>query len=122
MHVCMSTHTHSHVPTNFFFCWYSFNTSYKDPSSDEDDMDVLKPPTHDLGRTCVSTDPRRVGQLVGNENLILTKEEIRKLLEIQSKLEDQQVWITTAQAGFPTMSEEDEIHTTQDLQLGRPTA
>jgi hypothetical protein len=60
--------------------------------------------------------------LVGNENLILTKEEIRKLLEIQSKLEDQQVWITTAQAGFPTMSEEDEIHTTQDLQLGRPTA
>ena len=59
----------------------SFNTSYKDPSSDEDDMDVLKPPTHDLGRTCVSTDPRRVGQVVGNENLILTKEEIRKLLE-----------------------------------------
>ena len=60
--------------------------------------------------------------MVGGENLILTKEEIRKLLEIQSKLEDQQVWITTAQAGFPTTPVEDEIHTTQDLQLGRPTA
>jgi hypothetical protein len=99
----------------------SFNTSYKDPSSEEDDMDVWKPPTHDLGLTCVSTDPRRTGQLVGGENLILTKEEIRKLLEIQSKLEDQQVWMTTTQAGFPTIPVEDEIHTTQDLQLGRPT-
>jgi hypothetical protein len=30
--------------------------------------------------------------------------------------------MTTAQAGFPTIPSEDEIHTTQDLQLGRPTA
>ena len=60
----------------------SFNTSYKDPNSDEDDMDVLKPPTHDQGLTWVSTDPRRVGQLVGGENLILTKDELRKLLPV----------------------------------------
>ena len=60
-----------------------------DKNFHEDDMDVLKPPSHDLGITCVSTDPRRSGQLVGVENLILTKEEIRNLLEIQSKSDDQ---------------------------------
>ena len=44
------------------------------------------------------------------------------LLEIQRELEEQQVWLTTAQAGFPTTPVEDEVSSVRDLQLGRRTA
>jgi hypothetical protein len=60
-------------------------------------------PINALGYIYVSTDSRRAGQTVGGENFMLTKEDLRKLLEIQRQLEDQQVWLTTVQVGFPTV-------------------
>ena len=52
------------------------------------------------GHLCVSTDPRRVGG-PGGEPTIINIEELRALLITQQSLEDQTVWLTTAQAGFP---------------------
>ena len=37
-------------------------------------------------------------------------------------MEDQRIWMTTAQMGFPTTSLEDEVSEPRDLQLGKPTA
>jgi hypothetical protein len=52
------------------------------------------------GHLYVSTDPRRVGG-PGGEPTIINIEELRALLITQQSLEDETVWLTTAQAGFP---------------------
>jgi hypothetical protein len=49
--------------------------------------------------TCVSEEPRRSGLTEGGENLIITAEELRRLLQAQCKEEDQVVWMTTSQTG-----------------------
>ncbi len=51
------------------------------------------------GHLCVLTDPRRVGGPDG-EPTIINIEELRSLMITQQSLEDQTVWLTTAQAGF----------------------
>jgi hypothetical protein len=74
------------------------------------------------GYLCVSADPRRSGQTEGVENFIITTEELRQILKAQCEEEDQTVWMTTAQAGFPTTAAEDELENDRDRQLGKPTA
>ncbi len=54
------------------------------------------------GYLCVSADPRRSGSAEGEENFIITAKEQRMSLQAQCEEEDQAVWMTTAQAGFPT--------------------
>ncbi len=71
---------------------------------------------------CVSADPRRSGSAEGGENFIITAEELRLSLQVQCKEEDQTVWLTTAQTGFPTTVTEGELDNILDRQLGRPTA
>ena len=74
------------------------------------------------GYLCVSADPRRSGQTEGGENFIITAEELRQILKAQCKEEDQTVWMTTAQTGFPTTATEGELDNDLDRQLGKPTA
>ena len=70
------------------------------------DEDVCMDPDDELdqeiqqGCLCVSTDPRRVGGPDG-EPTIINIEELRSLLITQQSLEDQTVWLTTVQVGFP---------------------
>ena len=84
-------------------------------------MTDSKLPPKTVGFLCVSADPRRAGQTEGGESFILTLAELKTLLEIQGNMEDQQIWLTTAQAGFPTTPAEDEVSNPRDLQLGRST-
>ena len=72
-------------------------------------MPDSKLPPETRGYLCVSADPRRAGKTVGGETFILTMTDLRMLLEIQEEVEDQQVWLTTAQVGFPTTPMEDEV-------------
>ncbi len=58
----------------------------------------------------------------GGENLIITAEELRLILKAQCEEEDQTVWMTTAQAGFPTTAAKGELDNDLDRQLGKPTA
>jgi hypothetical protein len=74
------------------------------------------------GYLCVSADPKRSGQTEGGENFIITAEELRLILKAQCKEEDQTVWMTTAQEGFPTTAAEGELDNDLDRQLGKPTA
>jgi hypothetical protein len=74
------------------------------------------------GYLCVSADPRRSGQTEGGENFIITTEELRQILKAQCEAEDQTVWMSTAQAGFPTTAAEGELENDMDRQLGKPTA
>jgi hypothetical protein len=74
------------------------------------------------GYLCVSVDPRKSGQTEGGENFIITAEELRLILKAQCEEEDQTVWMTTAQAGFPTTAAEGELDNDLDRQLGKPTA
>jgi hypothetical protein len=74
------------------------------------------------GYLCVSADPRRSGQTEGGENFIITAEELRLILKAQCGEEDQSVWMTTAQTGFPTAAAEGELDNDLDRQLGKPTA
>jgi hypothetical protein len=44
------------------------------------------------------------------------------LLQDQCQAEDQRIWLTTDRAlGFPTVPDEGELESIQDIQLGRPT-
>jgi hypothetical protein len=70
----------------------------------------------------VSADPRKSGQTEGGENFIITAEELRLILKAQCEEEDQTVWMTTAQAGFPTTAAEGELDNDLDRRLGKPTA
>ncbi len=94
--------------------------NYHLPSSDDEDMTDSKLPPKTKGFLCVSADPRRAGQTAAGESFILSIAELKTLLEIQGNMEDQQIWLTTTQTGFPTA--EDEVSNPQDLQLGRATA
>ena len=70
-----------------------------DMDSDDDLEQVFQ-----QGYLCVSADPRRVGGLEGEPTVINLKE-LRTLLCTQQTREDQTVWLTTAQAGFPVVAD-----------------
>ena len=71
------------------------------------------------GYLCVSEDPRRVGG-PGGEPTIINLKELRTLLRKQQTREDQTVWLTTTQAGFPVVADAQEIQTDRDRFLGNP--
>jgi hypothetical protein len=73
------------------------------------------------GYLCVSADPRRVGG-PGGEPTIINLMELRTLLRTQQTREDQTVWLTTAQTGFPVVADAQEIKTDRDRLLGNPVA
>ena len=73
------------------------------------------------GYLCVSADTRRVGG-PGGEPTIINLKEVRTLLRTQQTLEDQTVWLTTAQAGFPVETDTQEVQTDRDRFLGNPVA
>ncbi len=52
--------------------------------------------------------------------MIISKE-LRMSLQAQCEVEDQTVWMTTAQAGFQTTSAEGELDNDLDRQRGKPT-
>ena len=79
---------------------YNFSDEEEELSDTDDEIQ---------GYLCVSADPRRSGSAEGGENFILTAEELRLSLQEQCQAEDQTVWLTTAQAGFPTMTTEGEL-------------
>ena len=81
-----------------------------------DDEEEVKEKTQ--GYLCVSADPRRSGQTEGGENFIITTEELRLILKAQCEEENQTVWMTTAQAGFPTTATEGELNNDLDRQRG----
>ncbi len=54
-------------------------------------------------------------------NFIITSKELRLSLQAQRTVEDQTVWMTTAQADFPTTATEGELDNDLDRQLGKPT-
>ena len=65
--------------------------TYHLPSSDEDEMTDSKLFPKSIGFLCVSEDPRRTGKTVGGETFILTRTELKILLEMQRDMEDQQI-------------------------------
>ena len=73
------------------------------------------------GHLFVSTDPRRVAGPDG-EPSIINIEELRALLLTQQSLEDQTVWMTTAQAGFPVTTDTTKFQNDRDRHLGKPVA
>ena len=84
-------------------------------------VDKLKHTTSTLGYLCVSAYPRRVGG-PGGEPTIINLQELRTLLLTQQSLEDQTVWLTTAQAGFPVTEDSQEVQADRDRFLGKPVA
>ncbi len=74
------------------------------------------------GYLCVSADPRRSGSDEGGENFIITTKELRMSLQARCEEEDQTVWMTTAQAGFPMTITEGELDNDPDRQRGKLTA
>ncbi len=84
-------------------------------ASDNDSGDMQ------IGYLCISTDPRRVG-VGGGEPMILKPKELRQVLTLQQTTEDQTIWMTSAQTGFPLEREEDEVTNSTDAQRGRHTA
>ncbi len=73
------------------------------------------------GYLCVSTDPRRSESAEGGENFIITSKELRMSLQVQCEVEDQTVWMTMEQTGFPTTAAEGELDNDLDRQRGKPT-
>ncbi len=67
---------------------------------------------------CTSADRRRVGA-GGEETIVLSPEELCKVIILQLSLKDQSV---TAQAGFPLTTDKEELVNSKDVQLGKPTA
>ncbi len=66
------------------------------------------------GYVCVSADPRKSGSVKGGENFIITSKELRISLQVQCTEEDQTVWMTTTQTGFPTTATEGELYNDLD--------
>jgi hypothetical protein len=52
--------------------------------------------------------------------IILNPRELRKAITFQQSTDDQAVWLTTAQAGFPLTRDEEELINSKDAQMGRP--
>jgi hypothetical protein len=84
-------------------------------------VDKLNHATSTQGHLCVSADPRRVGG-PGGEPTIINLQELRTLLLTQQSLEDQTVWLTTAQADFPVTEDSQEVQADRDRFLGKPVA
>jgi hypothetical protein len=57
----------------------------------------------------------------GGENFIITAKELRMSLQAQYEEEDQSVWMTTTQAGFPTTATEGELDNDLDRHRGKLT-
>ncbi len=73
------------------------------------DLNDANLPDEIQGYMCVLADPRRSGLDEGRENFILTVKELRMSLRTQSKVEDQDVCLTTSQVGLPTTVVEGEL-------------
>ena len=67
---------------------------------------------------CTSADPRRIGAGDG-ETIILNSSELRKDITLQQTADDQTLWMTTSQAGFPLTRDEEEVTNGKDAQMGR---
>ena len=94
-----------------------------DAPTDEDSEEVSDNDSGDMqiGYLCISGDPRRVGVGAG-EPMILNPKELRRVLTLQQTMEDQTIWMTSAQTGFPLERETDEVKNSTDTQMGRHTA
>ena len=90
---------------------------------DDEDFDLDNGLGQDLqqGYLCASADPRRVGG-PGGEPTVIHIEELRTLLRTQQTLDDQSVWLTTAQAGFPVLADAQEVQSASDQLMGSPVA
>ena len=73
------------------------------------------------GYLCISADQRRVGA-GGGEAIILNPRELREAITLQQTTEDQKIWMTSAQTGFPLERDTDEVINNKDVQMGRNTA
>jgi hypothetical protein len=58
----------------------------------------------------------------GGEPTIINLQEFLTLLLTQQSLEDQTLWLTTAQAGFPVTADAQEVQADRDRLLGKPVA
>ena len=58
---------------------------------EEGELDEISLPEDTQGYICASADPRRVGTETGGEDLILTTEELRQILQTQRQMGDQSV-------------------------------
>jgi hypothetical protein len=54
--------------------------------------------------------------------MILNPKELRRALTLQQTMEDQTIWMTSAQTGFPVERESDEVTNSTDAQMGKHTA
>jgi hypothetical protein len=54
--------------------------------------------------------------------MILNPRDLRWILTLQQTTEDQTIWMTSAQTGFPLEKEADEVTNSKDVQMGRHTA
>ena len=68
------------------------------------------------GYLCTSTDPRRIGA-GGGETIILNSSELRKTITLQQTGDDQTLWMTTAQSGFPLTRDEEEVTNGKDAEI-----
>ena len=94
-----------------------------DPNMDEDSEEESGRDSGDMqqGYLCISADPRRVGA-GGGEDIILNPRELRESITLQQTTEDQKIWMTSAQTGFPLERDADEVINSKDVQMGRNTA
>ena len=54
--------------------------------------------------------------------MILNPRELQQILTLQQTTEDQTIWMTSAQTGFPLERDEEEVTNSRDVQMGRHTA
>jgi hypothetical protein len=92
-----------------------------DAPTDEDSEEASDSGDMQIGYLCISADPRRVG-VGGGEPMILNPKELRWSLTLQQTMEDQTIWMTSSQTGFPLERETDEVKNSTDTQMGRHTA
>jgi hypothetical protein len=100
--------------------------NYAEPPNDFMDEDSEAASDNDSGDMqvvylCISADPRRVG-VGGGEPMILNPKELRRTLTLQQTMEDQTIWMISAQTGFPLERESDEVTNSTDAQMGKHTA
>ncbi len=100
--------------------------NYAEPPDDPMNEDSEEAPDNDSGDMqegylCTSADPRRVG-VGGGEPMILNPKDIRQILTLQQTTEDQTIWMTSTQTGFPLERDEEEVTNSRDVQMGRHTA
>ncbi len=97
-------------------------TEPPDASMEEDSEEASDNDSGDMqiGYLCITADPRRVG-VGGGEPMILNPKELRQTLTLQQTMEDQTIWMTSVQTGFPLQREKDEVTNNTDIQMGRHT-